>query len=1357
MASSDPGPAMEPPKPPDTSSGKEALLCPPATTADDSPRDDSDERLGQGLHSEVLSEQSRSSPSANDSSIDAELHALKAKIKELEDRSTFNPSSPKREPETQEHVAAMEQYRRMEKCLYTHRKEWENKIGNYDPGMVPVLGFHSNSSRWGPWQRRWRLDYHEDYPRPDPFDLSHRCHGEEDGPAAKDEFDYTIDFGSRRDRLRKSFEWEMDRLYLAEETDRRRRQRVELQTDAKKQAEKQDSDAQDSGSEQSVCLAVDVAWDEFQRLGRSRKNKGCYLHILTGDPMVRDYEGLEGTWIGLLERRARKKDHQIPVASKKSQLPERIRIYSDVVFTILDKILRSIDSHEELAEDEVPIVFTRPFKALVYCEEGLDNWCKALEDEAKGFPTDTDEQAQPQPLASVSSLEKDDIEQNTSLQKGQPAAKGDDLLFPSDENTNPGSPTTVSRGNVKGFTNINNQAEQTTENQGGRDDNGDENCDESDESSDESDENSDSESEALDAVLQSPRAPKELAFFLKTLRSQVLHRREYLQSDHCTKVFFSDLWHLFSPGMEIIRSDGKQAYRVVHVTSTKHRMVSAFEKWGGRLDSKVGKDDRNEKEPRPDFRITCVYIDFDGKVFGPVAETFDIKSFEGQRDITSLEVVPLRLFPMLGDGLDGAERVTLSNLQPATSIRQKLINRGNKFVEAVTKKHMYYAGPTLDTREDVEGQVVVDFDAAFPIEEDLDLPFERPSIRSLPNLSLNDYAKEGRCEASCCIGDEVYDDTAIDLKRSMDYINSLFPKPGDQDVASVLILPQTLEKLQTDAKSENGLLPDNDLLILSYRVFGFLLRNRRFESVPGGGQHASDERENKSTGSAAAFDRLVLEKGHRAMIESLIAQHFRDKESKGDPNDQFDAVRGKGKGLILLLHGAPGVGKTSTAEGAAELFGKPLFQITCGDLGTTANEVEYALEKNFALANRWDCILLLDEADVFLAERTREDFKRNGLVAVFLRVLEYYTGILFLTTNRVGDFDEAFTSRIHMSLYYPDLSQDKTLQIFEINLKMIAERFARKGREIVIDRLGIGAFASQHFADKPDARWNGRQIRNACQTALALAEFEAQGNSHRKVLKPDAVVKLTVEHFRTVRNAYLEFTDYMRLVYGTSAAGRAGEGKVRAILVDENNNFVGSVGGGPSPGRLDRKTAYAQQSKTPLYADERQPQETAQFQHHQAYHSGGYPQPGHYQTPPHGYHQSQVYPRPESFGAPSQPQSAQYPSTPPSQTSRGAPFPSHMQGSQGPGEPGRNQRPVSSGSSFRESQAPFDDQQGQYAPQQRPNPQWPGPSRSVQDAYDLSGGPRQGLPSQLTPSRGYGTAEMYGPGPEQQQERPPGV
>lgn len=153
--------------------------------------------------------------------------------------------------------------------------------------------------------------------------------------------------------------------------------------------------------------------------------------------------------------------------------------------------------------------------------------------------------------------------------------------------------------------------------------------------------------------------------------------------------------------------------------------------------------------------------------------------------------------------------------------------------------------------------------------------------------------------------------------------------------------------------------------------------------------------------------------------------------------------------------------------------------------------------------------------------------------------------MLFLTTNRVGDFDEAFTSRIHVSLYYPPLDSDKTIKVFQINIKMIEDRFKEKGRNIVID--DIESFAKAHFdVSVIDARWNGRQIRNACQTVLALAEFEAQGKSHEAVLNPDAVVHLKVSHFETVQHAYRDFAKYINDVHGSSAEIRAQEGKVRA-------------------------------------------------------------------------------------------------------------------------------------------------------------------------------------------------------------------
>lgn len=208
---------------------------------------------------------------------------------------------------------------------------------------------------------------------------------------------------------------------------------------------------------------------------------------------------------------------------------------------------------------------------------------------------------------------------------------------------------------------------------------------------------------------------------------------------------------------------------------------------------------------------------------------------------------------------------------------------------------------------------------------------------------------------------------------------------------------------------------------------------------------------------------------------------------------------------------------------------------------------------------------------MFLAQRTKEDFKRNGLVAVFLRVMEYYAGILFLTTNRIGDFDEAFTSRIHISLYYPELNRDKTIEIFKLNMDMIEERFAKKDRRIDVDRVGIGSFAAGHFEKHKRARWNGRQIRNACQTALALAEFEAQGNSHEAVLRPNAVVKLGVGHFEIVRGAYLEFASYMNKLHGTDEARRAKEGRLRAFIVDEDDRVVRSS----SVGGLDKKAAFA--------------------------------------------------------------------------------------------------------------------------------------------------------------------------------------
>ena len=137
------------------------------------------------------------------------------------------------------------------------------------------------------------------------------------------------------------------------------------------------------------------------------------------------------------------------------------------------------------------------------------------------------------------------------------------------------------------------------------------------------------------------------------------------------------------------------------------------------------------------------------------------------------------------------------------------------------------------------------------------------------------------------------------------------------------------------------------------------------------------------------FDDIVLPENHRDIVRALVKTHARARGTLGSTTTansivkrEFDIVKGKGRGLIILLHGAPGVGKTSTAECVAAHTGRPLFPITCGDLGgDSAQEVEANLERFFDMARRWGCVLLLDEADVFLSERIKGDIRQNSLVS----------------------------------------------------------------------------------------------------------------------------------------------------------------------------------------------------------------------------------------------------------------------------------------------------------------------------------------------------------------------------------------
>ena len=110
----------------------------------------------------------------------------------------------------------------------------------------------------------------------------------------------------------------------------------------------------------------------------------------------------------------------------------------------------------------------------------------------------------------------------------------------------------------------------------------------------------------------------------------------------------------------------------------------------------------------------------------------------------------------------------------------------------------------------------------------------------------------------------------------------------------------------------------------------------------------------------------------------------------------------------------------------------------------------------------------------------------------------------------------------------------------------MVERFEGRGRHLEINIPKIAIFATKYFHDYPNARWNGRQIRNACQTVLAIAEYEAQGSKHDASMKPDAVITLNETHFETVAVAYSQFIEYVHKIWSTYADEKASEDKIRA-------------------------------------------------------------------------------------------------------------------------------------------------------------------------------------------------------------------
>ncbi|CZR47682.1 uncharacterized protein FPRO_13349 [Fusarium proliferatum ET1] len=185
-----------------------------------------------------------------------------------------------------------------------------------------------------------------------------------------------------------------------------------------------------------------------------------------------------------------------------------------------------------------------------------------------------------------------------------------------------------------------------------------------------------------------------------------------------------------------------------------------------------------------------------------------------------------------------------------------------------------------------------------------------------------------------------------------------------------------------------------------------------------------------------AYSHLVFDEQQKDLVLSFVENHSL---ANGVNTAMEDVIVGKGQGLIMLLSGPPGTGKTLMAEAIADRTHRPLFYLQAEDLGINAAALGANIKKVFEMATEWNAVILLDEADVFMAERNPNDIHRNELVSIFLRELEYYRGIIFLTTNLYHTIDTAFRSRVSLHLLFKSLTREARETVWRKFLQRLPE------------------------------------------------------------------------------------------------------------------------------------------------------------------------------------------------------------------------------------------------------------------------------------------------------------------------------
>ncbi len=458
------------------------------------------------------------------------------------------------------------------------------------------------------------------------------------------------------------------------------------------------------------------------------------------------------------------------------------------------------------------------------------------------------------------------------------------------------------------------------------------------------------------------------------------------------------------------------------------------------------------------LRIRVKVLRFNGEAFEWERQELEIAQFTGNRPMTELRHYPLEFHPdardveakMTARGLrvldyQGLSYVLYTGIgiyQEGQKMEKHNVN-GRILIDVVGyKKHHLAQGTRPEQDPEIERNVV----AGTGRKADLSFMHGVP-VQTLATVGRNRFAQE----------------LVAEMGRMASANAAPVEKPSPE---------KRLGEAEQKANREAMLAKPADLKFISPLIEGYALKNKKWMSF-----YVDDIRPMEYNDQA--YDHLVYDEQQKDLVLSFVEHH-------GTTNVEVeDVIMGKGNGLIILLSGPPGTGKTLTAEAVADRTHRPLFYLQAEDLGMVAASLGANLKKVFEMATEWNAVVLLDEADVFMAQRHPQDIVRNELVSIFLRELEYFQGIIFLTTNLYDTIDSAFRSRVSLHLLFRSLSSEARLSVWQKFLDRLPKAaLAEPGAEEWADEAADGAADGGGF-DNEDleelAAWNlnGREIKTA--------------------------------------------------------------------------------------------------------------------------------------------------------------------------------------------------------------------------------------------------------------------------------------